>query len=43
MAETHQGETAATTIDFDHHSGDFLDNRYDFTPAVRVGPSERPF
>ncbi len=38
MAETHQGERAAAAIDFDHHSGEFLDNRYDHWRRLRQSP-----
>jgi len=29
MAETHQSDKAAATIDFDHHSPEFLNDRYE--------------
>jgi hypothetical protein len=48
MAETHQSDKAAVTIDFDHHSPEFLNDRYEHWKNLRRRPvslshSERPF
>ncbi|HEX4862515.1 MAG TPA: cytochrome P450 [Acidimicrobiales bacterium] len=38
MAETHQGDTAAATVDFDHHSPEFLNDRYEHWKKLRRCP-----
>ena len=38
MAETHQSDKAAATIDFDHHSPEFLNDRYEHWKNLRRCP-----